>query len=222
MTTETETIDVDINGVSVKLPKEIGEKVIKARDADKGKMRELNEKYGKLEADKTAAEVARQKAEDDKQAIELAKKGEVEQVRNLLTKDFKDRESKLSAKARDKHLAALVAGNENIIKGAIPDIVEALKGRTQYNFDTESVTVTDAAGLPQKDTDGNPVSVDAFISGWLEKRPHYLLDKTQKGSGGEGDKKQTGKVLTEEAFGSLSTKDKAKFFADGGKIAGVN
>ncbi len=222
MTTEGQTAqtkDVDINGVKVTLPIDIADKVIAGRDADKAKVRELNEKYGKLEADAAAAVAKATKAEEEKAAIEHVKKGEMDRATELLTKTHREREAKLSAKARDKHLAALVASNEKVIKSAIPDIVEQLKGRSRYDFDTETVIVTDAAGQPQKDTDGNPVGVDSFISGWLEKRPHYLLDKTQKGSGGQSGQRQTGTVYSNEQFEKLSPREAAKFFADGGKLA---
>ncbi len=224
MTTEgqqkPDTIEVDIHGVKVTLPRSDAEKIISGRDADKGKVREYNEKLGKLEADAAAAIAKAAKAEEDKAAAEHMKKGELDQARALLTKEYKDREAKLSSKARDKHLAALVASNDKIIKSAIPDIVEAMRGRTQYNFDTETVVVLDVAGQPQKDGDGNPMSVDSFISGWLEKRPHYLLDKLPTGTGGQGDKKQTsGKVITQSVFDSMEPRDRAAFFKDGGKVS---
>ncbi len=218
---QDDTIKVDIHGVQVSLPKAEAEKLIAARDTDKVKLRELNEKLGKLDADAAAANAKANKAEEDRIATEHAKKGELDQARAILTKEHREREAKLSAKARDKHLAALVAGNDAVIKTAIPDIVDALRGRTVYNFDTESVTVLDEAGQPLKDSAGKPMEVDAFLGTWLEKRTHYLLDKNPKGPGGAGSKTNTG-TLNAAQLEAMEPLQRAKFFSDGGKMVGSN
>lgn len=224
MTTETkDTVSVDLHGQKLELPKEMAEKIIAARDADKARLRELNEKLGKLDAEAAAAIAKANKAEEDRLALEHMKKGEVDKAKEMLTKEYKDRESKLAAKARDKHLAALVAANPNVVKSAVSDIVEALKGRTSYNLDSEAVVVLNADGSPQMNSEGKPLEVDAFLGDWLDKRPHYLLDKTPKGSGGEGTKGNTsGKVKTAAQIEELSPMEKAKFFADGGQLAASN
>ncbi|MFA7301939.1 MAG: hypothetical protein WC069_06535 [Candidatus Shapirobacteria bacterium] len=219
---KAETKEIDIHGIKVSVPLADAEKIISGRDNDKAKIREYQEKFGKLEADAAASLAKANKAEEDRLAIEHAKKGEVEQVRELMTREAKVREAKLSAKARDKHLAALVAGNDGVIKSAVPDIVEALRGRTQYNFDTESVTVLTEAGQPMLGDDGKPMEVDAFLGKWLEKRPHYTLDKSPKGSGGSGAKNQTGTVISETQFESMTPTQRAVFFKDGGKVTGPN
>lgn len=218
MTTEgqqqKDTVAVDIHGVKVELSKADADKLIAGRDADKLRAREYQEKLGKLEADTQAAMAKAAKSEEDRLALEAAKKGEMDQVRALMTKEHREREAKLSAKARDKHLAALVAGNANIAKTAVADIVDQLRTRTQYNFDTESVTVIDEAGQPLKSQDGKPVEVDAFLGTWLENRPHYLLDKTPKGSGGEGAKGSQGsKTVSAAALEAMAPLERAKFLA---------
>ncbi len=221
MTTETklETKEVDLHGVKVTLPVADADKLIAARDADKVKGRELLEKLGKLDADAAAAIAKANKAEEDKIAAEHMKKGEIDQARNTLTKEFRDREAKLSAKARDKHIAAIVSANDNVVKTAIDDIVDSLKSRTRYDLDTESVIVLDEAGQPLKDATGKPIEADAFFGTWLEKRPHYLLNKLPKGAGGEGSKTNVGKIITADAFEKLNPSEMTIFMRDGGKIA---
>ncbi len=218
MTTEVklETKEVDINGVKIVLPVEQADKLIQARDAEKQSRKDQAEKYGKLEAEKAQAEAARAKAEEDKQAMELAKKGEIDQLKVFLTKASSEREAKLAASARDKHIAALVGSNEKIIKSATQDIVDQLKSRTKYDFDSDTVVVLDPDGLPAKGTDGKPMGVDSFLSGWLENRPHYLRDGSPKGTGAAGGVKQTGKVMSADAIAQMTPMDKAKYFADGG------
>ncbi len=221
MTTELkpETKEVDLHGVKVALPVDVADKMIAARDADKAKGRELLEKLGKLDADAAAAIAKANKSEEDRVAAEHMKKGEIDQARNTLTKEFRDREAKLSAKARDKHIAAIVASNDNVVKSAVDDIVDSLKSRTRYDLDSESVIVLDEAGQPLKDANGKPIEADAFFGSWLEKRPHYLLNKLPKGAGGEGSKTNLGKVITAAQYGDMKPSEQAVFFRDGGKIA---
>ncbi len=182
----TETIEVDVYGIKVPLPKEQADKVIAQRDAEKVSRRELAEKVGKSEADKAAAESAKLKAEEDKTILELASKKETEQIRALAAKDITEKMGRVSIKLRDKHLAATLATNKSLVSTAIPDVVEALKTRIAYDLESDAIVVLDAAGQPAKDDAGKPVQVDAWISEWIGKRPHYLLDKTPAGSGASG------------------------------------
>ncbi len=149
----------------------------------------------------------------------MAKKGEIDGIKAMLTKDAREREAKLAAKARDKHLAALIGNNEKVAKSAISDIVEQLRGRTRYDFDSETVVVLDPDGLPAKDANGKLVEVDAFANGWLENRPHYLRDGTPKGTGAAGGQSATGKSISQAALLAMSPTEQGKFFLDGGSIS---
>ncbi len=223
MTVETkavETIEVDVHGIKIPLPKDQAEKLILARDADKASRRELADNLGKLTADKTAAEQARAKAEEDKQILEHAGKKEVEQIRALASKESADRMAKISAKLRDKHLAASLAAHHGIVSAAIPDIHDQLKNRLQYDAESDAVVVLDGAGQPQKDEAGKPVQVDTWIGDWLAKRPHYLLDKTAQGNGGTAVKTTTGKTVPAATFEAMTTREKALFCEAGGGISG--
>ncbi len=222
--TGDELVEVDIaGGVKIKLPKADAEKAIAARDAAKTALREAQERAGKHEADRNAADAARLKAEEDRAAAEHAKKGEIDQLRTLLTKGATEREAKISSTLRDKALIAAVRGVDRIVPGAVEDIVDQLRGRSRYDIDSDAVVVLDSAGQPLKDTSGKPVAVDAYIGEWLGKRPHYLLDGTPQGTGGEGGKKPVvGKIMTEAQAAGMSPLELAKHLQanPGSKIVG--
>ncbi len=70
-----------------------------------------------------------------------------------------------------------------------------------------------------KGEDGKPVEVDTYLGKWLETRTHYLLDKTPKGSGGEGAKNKNLKTISAQTFEAMTTNERAVFFKDGGSIS---
>ncbi len=218
--TAVETVEVDVHGIKIPLPKAQAEKLILARDADKASRRELADNLGKLTADKTAAEAARAKAEEDKQILEHAGKKEIEQIRALASKDYADRMAKVSAKLRDKHIAAKLAAHHGIVTSAIPDIQDQIKHHLQYDAESDAVVVLDGAGQPLKDEAGKPQQADAWMDSWLAKRPHYLLDKTAQGNGGTAVKTTTGKTVPAATFEAMTTREKALFCEAGGGISG--
>lgn len=215
-----ETIEVDIAGTKVSLPKDVGEKVINWRDQEKAAKRELSEKAGKLEADLQAKEAARVKAEEDKLALEAAKKGEIDQVRALMSRQEREKLDKLGQKYLAKHLLAAVAARKDVADTATDDIVDQLKQRSKYDFDSDSVVIVRPDGSPDVDESGKPVQVDAWLGKWLEKKPHFLRDRTPVGSGAQGGKAATGKTITAESFRTMRPSEAAKFFQDGGTVAG--
>ncbi len=211
-------VEVDLGDSKLSLPEGEAAKIIQWRDAEKSAKRDLAGKYGKLEAEKAAAEAAKLKAEDDKQAIEHAKKGEIDEARAIMTRETDAKIKQLARSARDKHLAAMISSNDSIIKSAVPDIVEQWKAKTDYDFNSDSVVVLDSDGSPAKDKDGKPVQADAALAGWLENRPHYRRDGTQKGTGAASGTKPSGKSITKDDFKQMTPTDQGKFLNDGGKI----
>lgn len=219
-TGKPETIEVDLYGQKVALPKDQGEALIKARDADKARRRELDEKTGKLEAEKSAAEQARAKAEEEKSALAAMKAGEVEKAKEILTAQARERETRLSQKYLTKHLTAALAQRQDLVATAVDDIVDRLTRSTKYDLDSDSIVVLDEVGQPLKDESGKPVQVDSWLGKWLEKRPHYLRDKTPAGSGAAGGKPANGKSITKAQFEQMQPREAAVFFQQGGAIAG--
>jgi hypothetical protein len=212
-------VEVDLpGGVKVKLAKDVAAKVIAGRDTTKGELRAAQEEVGRVRTEKDAAEAARVKAENEKAALEHTKKGEFDKATELLTKGHKEREAKIAAQLRDKALKAAVAAFPKIVPAAIDDVCDQLRGRSRYDFDADAVVVLDPAGQPVKDDSGKPVQVDAWLGSFLEKRPHYLLDGTPKGTGaGGGDGgKGSGRTATAAQVEAMTPTERAKFFQAGG------
>lgn len=181
-----DTIDVDIDGLKITLPKDQGEALIAKRQATKEEARKLGERLGALEAEKRTAEEAAAAAKRAQEAAEALKAGDIQRLEKIHTEKLTTERTRLSAKLRDKALAASVAKAPKLVPTAVDDVVDQLRARTAYDFDSDSVIVLDAAGQPQKDDSGKPVTLDSFLGSWLEKRPHFLLDSTPPGSGATG------------------------------------
>jgi hypothetical protein len=214
-----ELVEVDLpGGVKIQMPKAEAEKVIAGRNALKAEARDAHEQLGRIKAEKDAAEAARVKAETQAQAAEAMKKGEVEKATELLTKTHRDRETKIAAQLRDKALKAAVASNADVIASAHDDIVDQLRQRSFYDFDADAVVVRDEAGQPIKDDAGRAKPVDAVLAEFLAKRPHYLRDRTNAGTGAAGERKGSeGKpTKTVAELAAMTPTDKAKFFEAGG------
>lgn len=203
-----ETMEVDLpGGVKAKLPKAEALKVIAGRDTAKEELRKANERLGALDAEKTAAEQKAAQAERDKAAAEAAKTGDMAKVKELHNAELVAERNKHATKLRDKALQSAIAGNAKIFPAAVADIVEQLRGRFAYDFDSDSILVCDAAGQPVKDNAGKTQNVDAFLEPWLAQRPHYLVDSTPSGSGaakGGNPGKSPGKITTAEYNSAIS------------------
>lgn len=214
-----DTLEVDLHGLKFTLPKADAQRLIAARDADKAARRTIDEELGRTRTEKEAAEAAKVKAETEKAALEHTKKGEFEKATEVLTKAHREREAKIAAQLRDKALKAAVAALPKIVPAAIDDIVDQLRGRSRYDFDADAVVVTDAAGQPLMDSEsGKPAQVDTWLAAWIAKRPHYLLDGTPAGSGaGGGSGKGTGRTATAAQVEAMQPRERAVFFAEGGK-----
>ncbi len=76
----------------------------------------------------------------------------------------------------------------------------------------------DADGSPAKDKDGKPLNVDSFVGSWLENRPHYLRDGTQKGTGAANGTKPSSKSITTDELKKMTPTEQGKFFLDGGVL----
>ncbi len=97
-----------------------------------------------------------------------------------------------------------------------------MRGRTAYDFDTDAVVVLGDDGKPMV-ADGKPVQADAWLAGWLEKRPHYLLDRTPAGSGGNAKGGKAGSTMTGEAWEAMNNNPETHakavaFLRDGGSL----
>lgn len=203
--TPPETMDVDLpGGNKATLPKDLALKVIAARDTDKKTLRDMSEELGALKAAKDAETAKAAKAEQDRLAIEHAKKGEVDQVRELLTKENKATVDKLAAKYRDVHLEALVARSPKLLKLAtdaeqqqlVRDVVAQLRSSCLFNLEQDTLQVIGADGRPALASDGKPKSADAYLEEYLDARSHLRVPTTSSGSGAAGSGKGAAVVGT--------------------------
>ncbi len=215
-----DTIEVDIDGLKLTLPKDQGEALIAKRQATKDESRKLGERLGALEAEKRTAEEAAAAAKRERDAAEALKAGDIKKLEQLHTEKLTAERTRTATRLRDKGLAAVVAKTPKLAPTAIEDVVEQLKARTQYDFESDSVIVLDAAGQPQKDDSGKPMTLDSFMGSWLEKRPHYLLDSTPSGSGATstGTPPKGGATITSREY-DAAAKDPARAQAVAKQIA---
>ena len=215
-------IEVDIYGEKVKVSKERADKIIAMRQAGKAEVSELTRRLGSLEAEKSAAEQARAKAENDAAHAAAIKAGEIDKAREIAAKGANDKLSKLSSKYRDQALENQLRAMDGIVKEAIPDIVAQLKGSCNFNLDSESLEVMDAAGKPLLGDDGKPVQADAYMAKFLENRPYFRRASQAPGSGSSGSGKSPASVatMTEAMAVEVGAVKVAAFLNAGGKIVG--
>lgn len=216
-------MEVDLpGGVKIKLPKADAERVIAGRQKSKEETADLNRRYGALEAEKTAAETKATEAQRAKEHAEAVKNGEIDKAREIAAKGANDRLNKLSSKYRDQALENQLRNLDGVVKEAIPDIVAQLRGSCNFNLDTESLEVMDAAGKPVLGDDGKPMQADAYVAKFLENRPYFCRASQAPGSGSSGPGKTaaTGATMTASQLETMSPMQKAAFFKDGGKQVG--
>lgn len=210
-------IEVDLpGGVRAKLPREQAEKVIAGRQTWKNEREELTRKYGALEAEKAAAEQARAKAENDAAHLAAIKAGEIEKAKEIAARGPMERLNKLSSKYRDQAIENKLRAIEGIVPEAIPDIVSQLRQSCQFNLDSETLEVTDAAGRPLTGSDGAAIEADAYLSQFLEKRPYFRRASQAPGSGSSGATKITSEPgVIRRADASRLTPSQAQALAKG-------
>lgn len=183
----TDVIEVDTDGgVKVKIPRADAAKLITARDARKAKERATEEELGRFRAQVEAESAKARKAEEDKLAVELGKKGEVDKVRELMTAEHRKQIDSLAGMMAGDRVRAALASHPKILPAVIDDALALLKSRVRFDVASNSLIVLNEAGQPQTDKAGAAVKVDAFVADWLAERPHYLRDATPSGSGAEG------------------------------------
>lgn len=216
-----EQIDVDLpGGVTVKLPKDQADRVIRGRDELKEGIRSANETLGRIKAAKEEAEAKAQREADAKAAVEAAKKGEIDQARELLQRDFKVREDRMAARLKADAVSQLLTKNGSVVQSSVADAGALLASRLRYNLDSGSLEVLSADGSAvEKNTDGSAVQADAWLAGWLKDRPHFLRDTTASGSGGKKTlPASNGQKMARDEWEKLEPVARAKFFADGGSL----
>lgn len=212
-----ELVDVDLHGVSVKLPKVDADKVIAGRQSAKDEQRKLAERLGALEAEKKAVEDAKRKAEEDKALADAAKAGEIDKIKQI----GEQRVARIAERYRDTRLEAAVAKHPAVIAEAAGDIAAQLRQSCRFDVDRDMVEVIDAAGKPRVDAEGKPLGVDALIAEYLNARPWFRKPSNTPGSGAAGKGgSATGAVKTAAEIEAMGAIARAQFFQSGGTQSG--
>ncbi len=220
MTTDVNTIEIDIYGQKLAVPKEQAEKIIAGRDADKVARRELGEKIGAAEREKAIAETAAADEKRAREVAEAAKTGDIKKLEELHTEKLRTERAKLGSQLRDEKLAAALAAR-GVPAKYLDAATRLARESVDYNYESHSLVVLGKAGQPLKDDSGKDVQVDSWATGWLEQNDCFVLSKTPQGSGAiSGGKGTGGKTVSQATFDGMEPRARAVFLAAEGAIQG--
>lgn len=226
------TREVDIDGVTVSVPADVAEKLIAKRQAFKEEHRKLSERIGAIDAERKAAEERANREAQEKEAIKLAKDGEIGKVREMLTKDLvaqhEARTKDLSAalETARKHNLSLQIGatvrakNQHLDAESVQDIVTLISLRARpSDEDPSRVVFLDDGGKPVVDKAGAPVGPEAYVEQFLSKRKAYQPATVPNKSGSTPARNvRSGQTISKAEFDAMQPKAKGAFIADGGKV----
>ena len=98
-------------------------------------------------------------------------------------------------------------------------IAGSLAASCRYDYDNETLVVTDAAGKPRVDANGKPMSAEALVSEFIDSRPFLRKATTPSGSGAEGSAgNKTEKSMLKSDWENMTPKEKAAHFDVGGTL----
>lgn len=222
-TTTADLVEVEFQGgVKGKLPPAEAELYKAARTKDKAEREEMAKTLGGYKAERDAADAKIKKAEAEKAEADAVKAGEIEKIREVMTKDHREREAKFHASLVEDRMRAAVASNPDVVATAVDDLVAQLKSRATFDPDANALIIKDAAGKPLLDpSTGKPIGADALVKDFLSTRPHYRKNSTPDGTGAaQPAQPAKGSTLSAAQMELMGPMQKAKFFQDGGKQVG--
>lgn len=171
-------------GIAVEVTKEQARAFHAAQQKHNAERDELAKRIGAVEAEKRAAEEKAAQEARDKEAIRLAKDGEITKARELLTAEANARLARVSDRVVRQEIEAAA---RRLIPGidaeAVSDMVALVANRAAFNADTGEVIFKDAAGAVSM-KDGKPVGADAFLTDFLANRKHFQLATVPPPTGG--------------------------------------
>jgi len=173
-------------GVVIELPKADAEKVILANQKANEERESLARKVGAAEAERKSAEEKARAEGLEKEAIKLAKDGEVAKAREILTRESNERVSRLSMKLRDQEIDSTIRRlAPGLDDAAVSDMRTLIASRAAFDAESGRTVILDEGGKPLQ-KDGQTVDAQAYLPGWLAARPHFQTAKTPTGNGGGG------------------------------------
>lgn len=223
------TKKIDVYGLSIEVPEEQAPAFIAARDAEKEDRRKTADRLGALEAEAKSALEKEKKATDAAELEKLKNKGEYDKALEIEKKASSERSAKLAAKFRDAEVRRLIAANPKMqavedapTRSALADLFASqLTSSCRFDTEKELLEVLAPGGAVALNNEGKPKQADAWVSEILDASP-LLKPKASPGSGagGQGGKQETKPTATQADLDNRSPMEKAKFFEQGGVIAG--
>jgi hypothetical protein len=197
-------------GVTIEMPKADAEKFIIARTKENEEKTALAAKAGAAEAEKSAAIERANREAQDKEAIKLAKDGEIEKAKAILTADANKRYGDLSARLRDQEtVAAIRRSAPHLDDAAVEDMKSLITSRAAFDAESGKVIILGSDNKPMM-KDGQPVDVQTFLPDWLATRSHFRSAAVPAPNGGTGGKQTiTGSIRV----GELATATKEQIAA---------
>lgn len=214
-------MEVELGSFRIPLPEDQAKSLINWRDEQKAKQRENAEKLGQFEQAAKAAAEAEKKARDEAEMSSLKAKGEVDEIVRRIREQEGSRVSALAAKYRDRALESLIARADGVLPEALADISRALSSSCNYDIESDSLIVLDAAGKPRVGADGKPIAAEVVIREFLDARPYFRKSVGSPGSGAQGGGKNLpapAAKITQADLEKLTPIQAANFFKDGGSV----
>ncbi len=173
-------------GVVLELPKADAERIILARQKENEERTQLAHKVGAAEAERRTAEEKAVREATEKEAIKLAKDGEVAKAREILTRESNEKLARLTARIRDQEIEGVIRRSApGLDDVAVQDMRSLIAPRAAYDAESGKVLILDEAGKPLQ-KDGQTVDAKAYLPDWLAARPHFQTARTPTGNGGGG------------------------------------
>lgn len=173
---------VEIHGLTLELPDDQADAVIRARDADKEARRAIEARLAEIEGKAKAADEASRKAADEAERAKLVNKGEYEKALQIEREANQKRIDALAGRYRTAALERQIAAIPGVLPGAVKDLAAMLSQSVGYDLDKDSLTVANAP----LGSDGRPLDAAAFVKKFIDERPHFRAAAGSPGSGAAG------------------------------------
>jgi hypothetical protein len=173
---------VEIHGLTLELPDDQADAVIKARDADKDARRAIEARLAEIEGKAKAADEASRKAAEEAERTKLVNKGEYEKALQIEREANQKRIDALAGKYRTTALERQIAAIPGVLPGAVKDLATMLERQVGYDLEKDALTVVN----PPLGKDGKPLDAAAFVQQFITERPHFRAATGSPGSGAAG------------------------------------
>jgi len=161
---------VDLWGTEVELPADKAEALIQLRDSRVNEYNELKTKLDSLVSEKAQAEARAEAEEKSKRELELAKKGELDALRESVTKEYKDKIEQLTSTLVKQKIRDSILSIENVNKKAIDTIARLVEAERPI-LEGDSVKVGE-----------KPLS--EYVSSLISDNDYFQVVTSPVGTGG--------------------------------------